>query len=901
MGGRLIEVSRSVNERTRLAAFKQFAFGFTAAQMGRSRMLAGRLLTAGVLLFGAVATISAQTQAAARAAAAVSTANSAGTHPGDASLNGGPLAELFDRVRTTTVDPAQVYRVDGLDIADEDLQMTLIHGTLGLFRRIDGEITGAVFEGRGEVLVMPPTVAERISLVNFTGEAILDQQFTTAYFRFTDGALHPHSADELEPIAGEDFASRWASPVLNLNAYQSLRVLAELLNHGRTPYFFARVAGTKLGAFDLLVDRSLPEQVVVSRASARDHRHFEDIWTSFPMRTARLGKPAPRGEDIRVRRYIVRTHILPDLMLEGQATVQFTGVTSGDRVAVFSLAPSLEIRSVKDQDGRSVPFFQNDEFHAGGSSSGHGIIHPGYMSDLVSVVLHDPVQEGRGYQLDFTYAGRILEDAGDGLYGIEDRATWYPRHGDEPALFDLSYTYPAGLTLVSTGDPVAPQAAGNAETKTTAIVGAREADERTSRYVTTRPLMLAGFNLGRYDKVEKQMGTADLQVYAAAGANAVSPGSAGAPNMLDNPTPPPPPLTHEQLEAIADDSAQVVAFYEKRYGRLPFDRLAITEMPYRFGQGWPGLLYLSHYSYLPADELDKLGLGADAEALYRFIMRPHEIAHEWWGDDVAWATYRDEWIPEGLANYSALMYLRSQPLGEAQFAAVLERYRQHLLRNGEGQTEDEDSAGPLTLGLRLNSSRFPNGYSTLIYDKGTWVFRMLHALLAAGPSTTRAEAGATPDSTGGGGDVAAPIEATDAFFAALRQFRRAYSGQAPNTADLQRVLQAYLPREADVTGDRKLDWFFREWVEGTGIPDYLLTNVVWHRPDRNGERRVTGTIVQNDVGDDFTMPVPLYVESGSQRILLGRVFTEGRRTSFTFETPSSGDLALDPDRTILRR
>ena len=44
---------------------------------------------------------------------------------------------------------------------------------------------------------------------------------------------------------------------------------------------------------------------------------------------------------------------------------------------------------------------------------------------------------------------------------------------------------------------------------------------------------------------------------------------------------------------------------------------------------------------------------------YRFIA--HETAHQWWGNIVAWRSYRDQWLSEGFAEYSGILYTGCVP------------------------------------------------------------------------------------------------------------------------------------------------------------------------------------------------------------------------------------------------
>jgi len=66
------------------------------------------------------------------------------------------------------------------------LRLHLQHGTLVFFEPVAGRITGAVFEGAGEALLVPPSREERHQLTKFTGSPILAESFSSAYLRFTD-------------------------------------------------------------------------------------------------------------------------------------------------------------------------------------------------------------------------------------------------------------------------------------------------------------------------------------------------------------------------------------------------------------------------------------------------------------------------------------------------------------------------------------------------------------------------------------------------------------------------------------------------------------------------------------------------------------------------------------------
>src|SRR5258707_2916094 len=96
---------------------------------------------------------------------------------------------LYRELLNPAFDPKDVYQIREVSILREDLHISISDGTMALVRNVNGHVTGAMFEGVGEVLLVPPDRAERTSLALFTGSAILSQRFQSAYFRFSDDKL----------------------------------------------------------------------------------------------------------------------------------------------------------------------------------------------------------------------------------------------------------------------------------------------------------------------------------------------------------------------------------------------------------------------------------------------------------------------------------------------------------------------------------------------------------------------------------------------------------------------------------------------------------------------------------------------------------------------------------------
>src|SRR5208282_2362144 len=178
-------------------------------------------------------------------------------------------------------------------------------------------------------------------------------------------------------------------------------------------------------------------------------------------------------------------------------------------------------------------------------------------------------------------------------------------------------------------------------------------------------------------------------------------------------------------QAVADRAARAIENFSQWFGPYPYSSLALTQMPGDLSQGWPSLVFLSSFAFLSPQEQADLHLAPLTRERNDLVL-VHETAHQWWGDLVLWRSYRDQWISEALANYSALLILEQK--NPEQFHQILESYRHDLLsQNKDGEWLRD--AGPVTLGLRLDSSHFPDGYEGISYERGTWLFHMLRSML----------------------------------------------------------------------------------------------------------------------------------------------------------------------------
>jgi Peptidase family M1 domain len=776
---------------------------------------------------------------------------------------------LFQALNTLRPDPAHVYSVKSLSFHRDVINLTFDEGKLAFFQPLAGRVTGAIFSGRGHAIAIPHDSGERRSLAQFVGVPILDQTFSSAYLRFDDDTAEELTAEMAKAgetaVPDSDFISTWEPVFANPSPWHSLRIMEDWLSTAPVPYFYAGILSDTQGSVDLLFDPRRFEQVFLGQPSGSGGSRAYDVWASFPAADTTGGLADPFAPID----YRIDTRIGADLVLDGTTVARLTAKRAGERVVPLELSRKLAIESVKTEDGTPLVYFQNEDL------SKRQIESQG--DDTVLVVLPAPVREGQEIGLEVKYRGRVISDAGNGVEFVGEHETWYahPAGDDHFAPFDLSFRWPKRLSLVATGEKVESHDDGDFE---------------LGRWKSEVPFAVAGFNLGEYQTATAGNGQPRIELYANRELESaivarlqripvpipVRPGPGQPPSFSSGHDSPPPPSPASVLKNLGSEISEAIRFYENLNGPFPFHDLEISQIPGTVGQGWPGLVYLSTYAFLPPEPEQHVGLNAETQELARDVMPFHELAHQWWGNVAVAQSYRDVWIQEGMANYLALLYADSRKPNSHILATWLERYRAALNASEPGTGRSVGDSGPLTLGFRLASSRSPGAYQTVIYGKGTWVMNMIHELL-------RDPAAKDPDAR---------------FRALLSSILTQYHFKPFSTADFQHAVEHQMTPVMDLEGDHSMTWFFDQWVKGTGIPHYKIQ---FETRVHENLFFISGKLEQTDVNDLFTAPVPIYASRPGEKMQrLGVVVTTGPETRFHFTSKFRPTrLIIDPHLTLL--
>ena len=788
-------------------------------------------------------------------------------------LTAATATEKLAEIGRLSLDAAQCYRFRDLFLEREDFKFYFSDGRLIFARPVGGRILAALFiadsaSDEGELILIPPTRRERRSLNRFTSQPVLNEKFRQAMMFFTDdtaavlrSTLAANEFNKADPKAGERLADHW-SPVLEaMLPNVELRILLDTFSSldPQSGFFGATVAGGPLGQFDVLVDPRRPEQIHIGQTVWREKRQYYETWCRFQGRSFREGREPPISTEGRLENYRITSRLSTDLDMKAIAAATLATNRSDERIAVLEISEQLRVSKVL-LDGRPVEFIQ---FGQPLSSEARR-----RQNSLVAVVLPAEREPDSSHEIEFHYQGRIVAKTGDSVHYVGDRGSWYPRRFGKFTPFELVFHHPQGLDLVATGRLV--------ERSTHEGV-------TTSRFQTTSPILLAGFNLGLYKKASRNVGPYRLEVCAnqqtgqphpLPGAIAVTepslvrrgrrtPSGAAPTSVLAKLARPKILSPVDRLEDVANHSAETLAFFVERFGPPVSPDITISPIAGEFSQGFAGLVYASMLSYFKRGDPPLAGLPASERLFHAELVRPHELAHQWWGNLLTAEDSADSWMMEALATYSSLMFLEHR-MGRNALNRVLEEFKARLLSKDDAGATVE-SAGAIVLGPRLSSSRSPHARRIIVYEKGAWVLHMLRGMI---------------------GDKQ--------FLKLLRDMANRYKLKRMSTEDFRREAVRFVPPDSS---DPTLEDFFDQWVYSAGIPTLELAYGV--RKKRPGVI-LSGEIRQENVPAYFSVPVPLSIRTGNGQPLVHVVETTGEVTPFEAILDSNPvQVTLDPEGTLL--
>jgi hypothetical protein len=777
-----------------------------------------------------------------------------------------PGVQYAHAIHEAGLDPQECYRVRDIAFARDDVHIYFTDGYLIFGKPVNGRRLSAVFSAEdepfdGEVLVLPPHRSERRSLATFAHTPNLEEHIRAGVFLFTDNtpdellALLRQNASKKVPEAGMLLADKWRDVVRNISDSFEVRLVEDEFSgrQGLNGALFAAFAGKQVGNFDIVYDPRAREQITIGQVTSRDNRMFFDIWSSFMARPWRSQNRQIPADNVTLSDYRIDATLQPDLHLKVVTRMKATVNGSPGRAVAFELSRRMKVTAVR-VDGHPAELFAHDSLRANLNRGDN---------DVFLVITASPLEKGKTYELEFEHEGDVIAPAGKGVYFVGSRGNWYPNRGAVFAAYDLTFHYPKELSLVSTGEVVDDRVDG---------------DSRITHRRASSPIRFAGFNLGNYEQTSISRGGYTVEVYAN---RTVESALQPRPKEIEVPPLPqlsrqnrrpemaplniekPPPDPKARLRELATEVTAALEFMSSYFGPPPLKTLTVSPIPGGFGQGFPGLLYLSTMSYLDPKDRPAAVRNSRHETFYSELLQAHETAHQWWGNLVTSAGYQDDWLMESLANYSAMLYVEKRR-GRKTVDTLLDQYKDHLLtKTDDGRSLE--SMGPIVWGTRLYSSQAPEAWKSITYEKGSWIMHMLRARM---------------------GD--------ENFLRMLGQVVARYRYKRLSTEQFRALAAEFLPPKSP---DPKLENFFEQWIYGTGIPTLRMTQSTTGKAPAV---KVKGTISQSDVDEDFSALVPVEAQLPGKHSVTCWVQTSAEPVPFTMDLKQPPlKIVLDPSNSIL--
>jgi peptidase M1-like protein/carboxypeptidase family protein len=750
-------------------------------------------------------------------------------------------------------------------------------GTLTMLAPVNGVVTGAIFIGEGHFNLKPVLPLDAHELSRRTGAPEVNEDFSEVVFRFTrDGwaKFLPGAVEKTgTPAEAVVMISHWRERMrqrrerpLGLSEYLlegdtmdnvDADLLAAIYNPSHPVFFNAYLRGKKHKDLRFFVRNRVgaipqldsPEEVGLINY---DPEGMEDgVWYLAHLKPEYLNHTANSREDRRLFatiRYKIETVIAKNEHLFSTATITFEPLVKGERILKFGLLPNLRVTRVIDEQGQDLNFIQEDRKEDG---SFYAIL---------------PAAPDAGIERSITvdYTGdKILQQAGNGSFYVGSRASWYPNLNGfgERAFYDLTYKVPRKYKVISVGE----------------LQGeSMEQEFAVSHWTTPIEVEVAGFNYGAYTKIqwpdEKTSGYKISGYYLSELPDVLQRFRESA--FLQSMAP------GAMTKYVLDQTRAQLEVCTLFFGKSPYEDIYITEQPnFDFGQSWPNLVYLPISAYIDSTQRWMM-FGRIDNQFTGFVQEvtPHEVSHQWWGHTVGWASYHDQWLSEGFAEFSAGLFLQ-QAMGKdwrKDYIEFWERLRHRVLEKNNFGVAPND-AGPLWMGTRLISPRTQNAYQQVTYAKGAYVLQMLRSIMYS------------------------PQDADKPFIAMMHDFVDSHRDRAATTESFKAVVEKHMSKTMDLTGNGRLDWFFNEWVYGTQVPryhfEYQLT------PADGGKVKLHMEITQSDVDEHFAMLVPVFADFGNGMIRIGQVAVGGNSTRNTdVVLPSQPKkVALNAYKDILER
>ncbi len=753
---------------------------------------------------------------------------------------------LYNQIKAFNLNGGKA--VASLTLKRDRVEMTF-NGTFYFTAPVEGKVTGAVFVGQGTLKSeVPVNKFEKDNVKRLLAAETVESDFKTAVLRFSDDTfdiIGKNRQDGAADAAAQKLALETDARIMKeTGANLASRLALSIINRENPGFFFATFDGGRRERFSYVLDYQNRIPTNYFRVNGGEKgmifAYRQSIWNNETWLAFYSLEDYQKGYvtysdmndlvdisnykmelDLRApkSRLGLKTKIAMMARLDNVSAIPFT---IGEGLGEYDdqrLKKQMRLKAVR-LGAENLDFVQED------------------WESALTVFLPKAVAAKENIELEFEMEGDFIQQP----EGIQDEShyprsntSWYPHHGYlDRATYEMSFRHSKNLKIATVG------------TRQSEEISPEDKDVMITRYQMNYPVSFVTFALARFIRKSET----------------IKWDSGETPTPLEYSSVTFIPIKEDFILAELNNS---VRYFHALFGKYPYGNYGAAFHPFGFGQGFPSMVMIP---------------GTDRANKYTYAFIAHETAHQWWGNIVAWRSYRDQWLSEGFAEYSGILYTAFRKDYKASIN-LIDELRDSLQRPPETRTGIGKGklfeVGPIILGHRLNTSKTYGAYSTLIYNKGALVLRMLHFLF-------------TDPQTGNG----------DAFFAMMKDFVERHRNGVASTEDFITVANEHFVKTplAQRYGLKDLNWFFRQWVYETDLPSYSLEYSLQDQPD--GSCVVKGTVTQENAPPHWAMILPVGFNLGDDRVARTTVAAVGPKTDFSLKLSRRPQkVELDSQKWIL--
>jgi hypothetical protein len=761
----------------------------------------------------------------------------------------GQREAIFDAFYKTGLDTSAPYAVSNLSIVKDNMTILLKQGTLFLMKPIAGEVTGAAFLGDGEASMTPPNRTERYMLKKHSGAETLREKFSEAVFRFSDGTDRMLRASAKPDPAGAARADA-AEKVLRdrngwLDGERSLALELQFLENRisglKGQDFF--VANLSTAAHDWLTYRYNPQRInehllFTTETMGGGGRRYIVPWTEWHKMTdyAATGhyhllpnRDGPRSIAVRHTDMLID---LPDTKaVRWRARMEIEPLLDNLRCLRFDLVNNADFLA-RWYDDKFYPARLKSVKTAQGDALSHM-----HRKDQAIVLLPEPTRAGNRLTLEFEGDAEMVYQLTAESFGLL-QVPWYPQYGylGGRRTFRWEVRVPQPLVITGSGRLVRE-------------FELKESKQNGAEFRSDDPVTFPWLIFGRFLKSDNTYATDSRSIGLTIHAFPYMSVTITDKDLLDLfniPSPITVTLTAppKKISSFFDEGKEILRLFEKIYGPYPYQELHIAQMApqLNFGQAPPGFLQLTGAAFMSQAQVE-------SDFIHGFLS--HEIAHQWWGNQVGWASDDDEWLSESFAEYAAGIFVKEYQ-GAKRFQRTLEEWRRGA--------KHSDAAGPIAAANTMSGPEGGRHRLFLLYYKGPYVLHMLRVQLD-----------------------------DEKYTAVMRRVQENFK----HTDITTEMLLAQVNR---VTG-ADFTYFFDQWIWDVGIPTFRYSWRSEKQPD--GKHLVTVHVSQDDKTRVKKVLMPVHLHFKGKSIPQYKPVIQAEQDIKLLVPEEPKNVTLDDDRTLL--